>query len=86
MTPDIINASFEMIGAFISLLSVRRLYIDKKVLGVSVWPWVFFTSWGAWNLFYYPILGQTWSGLAAFAMTAVNLWWIVLYWKFRNVK
>lgn len=86
MTSDLVNASFETIGAFITLLSVRQLYKDKVVKGVSVWPWCFFTAWGMWNIFYYPNLGQSLSGIAAVGMTTVNAWWIALYWKYSRVK
>src|SRR5215471_7953715 len=34
MTPDLINAVFELSGAALTWLSVARLYRDKKVRGV----------------------------------------------------
>ncbi len=75
---DRINACFELFGAGVSLLSVRRLYIDKVVKGMSLWPVVFFTAWGVWNLRYYGVLEQNASVAAAFAMVMVNLLWLTL--------
>jgi len=58
MTPDLINAVFELSGAVLTWLSVARLYRDKKVRGVY-WPaMALFATWGGWNLIYYPVLGQ----------------------------
>lgn len=66
---DIINGSFEIVGAFLCWLNVRKLLIDKRVEGVY-WPvQAFFASWGLWNLYYYPSLGQWasfWGGLMLF--------------------
>ena len=64
MTPDLINAVFELSGAVLMWLSVARLYRDKKVRGVY-WPaMALFATWGGWNLIYYPVLGQ-WASLAS---------------------
>jgi len=54
MNIDIINGSFELFGGILYLLNIKALYISKKVEGISLLPTVFFTSWGLWNLFYYP--------------------------------
>jgi hypothetical protein len=45
---------------------------DKQVKGYSLWTPIFFTSWGAWNLFYYPHLGQTLSFAAGILVLCVN--------------
>ena len=51
---DSVNGAFELCGGFFILLSVRQLYLDKQVKGVSLSHVGFFTLWGAWNLVYYP--------------------------------
>ena len=58
---DAINAAFEGGMVFVLGRSVLQLYRDKRVAGLH-WSLVAFTTtWGAWNLYYYPSLGQWWS-------------------------
>lgn len=76
MNNDLINAAFEMAGGFFILLSVRRAYLDKKVAGVSWLHVLFFTFWGAWNLYYYPSLGQYLSFYAGQFLVLVNTIWV----------
>lgn len=76
--PDIINAVFEIFGALFILLNVRRTMRDKQVRGID-WRYnVFFTAWGAWNLYYYQGLGQWWSWAAGVGVLLANAWWLVL--------
>ena len=58
---DLVNGAFEMLGGFFILLSIIRLWRDKKVRGVSVVHVAFFWLWGVWNVYFYPSLGQAWS-------------------------
>jgi len=76
MWPDIVNGSYELLGAPFILLSVIKLAREKRVQGVS---WVhagFFASWGCWNLFYYPHLGQWFSFVGGIAIVIVNTIWL----------
>jgi hypothetical protein len=87
MNPDHFNAAFEGGGAIIQLINVRQLLRDKTVRGVHWVPLGFWTTWGAWNVFYYPAIGQWWSfagGLGVFAVNAVNLFFMWLYWPKRS--
>lgn len=69
---DCINGAFEALGGFAVLLSVRRLWRDKRVAGVH-WGMIgFFASWGVWNLYYYPHLGQIASFLGGLGVASVN--------------
>jgi hypothetical protein len=77
MIPDIVNGSFELGGALTTCLSVRRLWRDRRISGVHWAPTIYFTSWGAWNIWYYPTLGQWFSMLGGIAMAAVNLTWLL---------
>ena len=61
-----------------NLLNVKALYRDKKVRGVKILPSVFFTSWGIWNLYYYPHLGQWLSFAGGLAIVWANLTWVGL--------
>lgn len=85
MSPaDLVNGSFEGIGALVLLLNIRRLLRDKMVRGVHWAPVAFWTLWGYWNVFYYPSLGQSFSFVAGLAVAAVNtvqLALLVKYWK-----
>lgn len=77
--PDLINGLFELLGALLMLMDCRRMYIDKGLHGVSVWPRVFFTSWGWWNLFFYPALGQWLSFWGGVLMIVVQMAWMGQY-------
>lgn len=79
MTPDQINAVFELIAAMLLSLNVRRLWIDQELRGISLWPILFFAAWGGWNLIYYPHLQQWWSYAAGVAVLVANLAWLGLY-------
>ncbi len=74
--PDVINSSFELLGTFAILGHVHRLWKDKNVAGVSLWATVFFASWGFWNLYYYPHLGQWWSFWGGIGIVLANIIWI----------
>ena len=78
MTPDVINALFEFVGAFILCFNVKALLRDKVVHGFNPWTTVFFTAWGLWNCIFYPILGQWWSFVGGLAIVSVNTIWLGL--------
>jgi hypothetical protein len=78
MKPDLLNAAFEAGGAVLLWLNVRRLLADGQVKGVSVWPVVFYSAWGYWNLFYYPAVGQTLSAIAGIGVALANTVWVIL--------
>lgn len=84
MWPDLVNGGFELLGALFILLNVRALIRDKEIRGVHWGPTVFFTSWGFWNLFYYPALDQWLSFTGGLAIVAANVWWLGLTWSYRR--
>ncbi len=85
VTPDLLNASFEAIGALFLLADCRALYRDKQLRGVY-WPGrVFWASWGLWNVFYYPAIGQSLSFVAGLLVLAANAVWCALAWRYRDV-
>lgn len=83
---DIINGLFEAFGSVAVFLSCLRLIKDKQVKGISVMTVIFFTSWGFWNMFYYPSLGQMFSSLAAVSVCLMNSFWVFLLIKYRGRK
>ena len=54
MNPDMINGLYEGFGALFVLATCRNLWKSKQPWGVSIVGICFFTSWGIWNLYYYP--------------------------------
>jgi len=84
--PDIINGAYEFLGAPFIFLSVMKLHKDKKVSGVS---WIhagFFASWGYWNLFYYPHLGQWYSFIGGLLLVVVNTIWLFQLVYYGKIK
>ncbi len=73
---DVVNGIFEVIGGVLLVINCRSLFRDKTLKGVSVWPAVFFTAWGYWNLYYYPSLGQWVSFWGGIVIVSVNTVWI----------
>ena len=84
MLPDITNGMFELGGALINWMNVKQIFKDKEVRGVHWSPFVFFTVWGMWNLYYYPYLGQWFSLGAGVLLMIVNL--IFLYGLLKYYK
>jgi uncharacterized membrane protein YfcA len=73
---DIINSLFEFFASLFILNNCYTLYKDKQVKGVSILSTAFFTSWGLWNVFYYPHLGQQFSFYAGIAVLLANILWV----------
>ena len=76
--PDLTNGLFECLGTVAIAGHIVRVIKDKTVAGVSIWAAVFFASWGVWNLYYYPHLGQWWSFAGGIGIVLGNLTWIAL--------
>jgi len=83
---DLINALFELGGAIVTWLNVRKLTQDKEIKGVY-WPiWIFFSSWGLWNLYYYPSIGHILSFLAGIILVSGNIAWVSLAWRYKRAQ
>lgn len=76
MSPDALNAVFEFVGGLMLWGNVRRLYRDKQTKGVSLLPTAFFTSWGLWNLYFYPAVGAPLSFFGGAFLAVANLTWL----------
>ena len=74
--PDIVNGLFELSGGYFVGLSVVKLHREKLVRGVAWQGVTFFMSWGLWNLFYYPHLGQWVSFFGGLSIVTVNAVWL----------
>ena len=74
---DIANGGFEFVGAYFTWRSAYQLYRDQEIKGVY-WPMVaFFTTWGLWNLWYYPNLHQWASAVGALLLVCGNGAWVI---------
>ena len=78
MNADAINGAYELIGGCFLLHSCFRLLKDKEVKGVSIPSIAFFTSWGFWNLYYYPTLNQWMSFCGGILIVTANTWWLCM--------
>lgn len=86
MNADLINAGFEGLAALMVADHCRALLRDRTVRGVSLLAVLFFTAWGAWNLHYYPSLGQSASGACALLVTLANTTYLLLALRFRRAE
>lgn len=84
MSADLTNGLFEFAAAGFILNHCRVLYADKALRGVSLLSTAFFFLWGAWNVYYYPSLGQHWSFLGGLFVVAANGLWVGLMLKYRR--
>lgn len=85
MSADLFNAFFELFGGAFVMLNVIDIWKKRIVAGQTLTAMGFFTSWGIWNMFYYPLLGQWWSAAGALGVCAVNALMIYSILKFRAV-
>lgn len=82
MTPDLINGIFEFIGSWFTWMNVKQVIKDKGHYGIYVPAIVFFMSWGLWNLFYYPHLGQIFSFAGGLNLVIANISWVTALLKY----
>jgi hypothetical protein len=83
--PDYINGAFEFWGGVALWKNVGMIRRDKMVRGVNWQVTAFFTTWGVWNLFYYPSLGQWVSFAGGLNIVAANAVWLSYAVRYRNV-
>lgn len=86
MSLDLINGFFEAGLALLLTLNIKHLVRDKKVSGVSMYPAVFVTLWGFWNLLYYPSLHQWFSFVGGLGVVLGNCTWLGLALYYRRKK
>lgn len=84
--PDLINGTYELCGGFFLLANCFKLIKDKEVKGISIISILFFTSWGYWNLYYYPSLNQWFSFAGGILIVTANTWWVIMAIYYRRKK
>jgi hypothetical protein len=78
VSPDAINGTLELIGSALVWFNVLALWRAKQVRGVHWGSSAFFCLWGAWNLYFYPALGQWFSFYGGISVIAANVTWVML--------
>lgn len=81
---DLINALLEGMAGFFILVSIREAWSRRDVSGIHWVHALYFTAWGAWNLFYYPYLDQWYSAACAILVFGVNAFYLFTVIKFRR--
>lgn len=81
---DLFNGLFEATGAAMVGMNVRQIVKDKQLKGVHWGPTVFFTSWGLFNLYFYPANKLWFSFAGGVGIVAINATWLYLVWKYRH--
>lgn len=85
--PDIVNGIFESLGAIFVFFSIRKLWRNKSAAGVSWFTIGYFASWGLWNLYYYPHLGQWISFYGGIGVAIANIIYTgMILWYSRKGK
>lgn len=86
MTPDQANAGLELAWTAVLALSIRKLYVDRKVKGISAWHigLTLVTTW--WFIFFYAHLDQWFSFAASLVYALTVAVWIgmMLYFGARR--
>lgn len=85
---DQINAGLEIGGALLRSYDCVKLCQSRRFAGGSLITALFFFFWGIFNTVFYPSLGQTYSWIAAIALTLVNGLWLLLalYYNHKHSK
>jgi len=85
---DVVNGCFEGLAGLMVAFSCLKTYKDKKVRGVAPVTVAFFTLWGFWNIYFYPVNGFTWSFIAGLLVVTANLTWVgmLIYYTRKEKK
>ena len=80
---DMLNSGFEWATAVFVFRNCLALVRDKEYKGASFLGVVFYTSWGAWNVFYYLYLRQYWSWAAGLLIFVTNIAYVSLILRYK---
>ena len=86
MSPDLINALFEVGGFLVICLSAYKCYENKSADGIHWALTSFFFIWGIWNLYFYPAVGQMLSFYAGCLIVLANMVYTALIIKYSRRK
>lgn len=87
MTGDLVNSLFVVTAIVVNISSIRKLYLDKEVKGVSVLPQFYYLIWSFWHIYFYQVNKGFLSFLGEIGMAIVIGVWIIqwIYYK-RRIK
>jgi hypothetical protein len=83
---DFINCLFEIGSALFIWMNVFRLYKDKRVLGVSLLPSLWFCFAGAWRLHFYLTLGAFRSSISCGISLFASIVWLLLAFEYQRSR
>jgi hypothetical protein len=86
MSGDVINGLFETFGAVMITLSTHKLLRERIVRGIHWGQVAFFTSWGVFNMFYYPSIDQVWSFRGGCLVFAANMVYLINLIRFYRAE
>ena len=78
MIPDLINGIYEFGGALYTIVNIRAVLKDKQIKGVRPSPIIWFTTWGFYNMYYYPHLDQWASFTGGCCIVVTNMIYVSL--------
>lgn len=84
--PDIINGCFEAGIGLLAWLNVKAIRRDKSIKGVHWGITAWASTWGLYNLYFYPHLHQWFSFAGGCVIFAANTTWLVYAWRYRQNK
>ena len=84
MNTDTINGLFEFIAAGFLIFNCFKIYKDKCIRGVCAFPFVIYTIWGFWNLFFYPSVGCWLSFFGGICVVCINSIYCLQLWHYRK--
>jgi predicted membrane channel-forming protein YqfA (hemolysin III family) len=74
---DLINGLIQVVASGFILLSVVKVFKEKKVAGVSIVHVGFFVMWGLFTVAFFTHLGQPFSAAGAMFVAAANVAWFL---------
>lgn len=79
-----INGAIEFGGSVFLLKNVFQMAKDKMLRGYHWHATVFFMTWGFWNIYYYPSVGDWYSFTGGLFIVSVNTFWLGQVWYYRK--
>lgn len=86
MTPDMLNAGLEAVGALLIWNNVRVLAQDRRVRGVSPWAQTFYAFWGLCNIWLHVMLDLPMTLVCGAILTAGSCTWSGLAWWYIHLE
>jgi hypothetical protein len=75
---DAVNASLRAGSIVFLVLNCVKIYRDRRIAGVSVWPTLYAGCVACWSAAYYSWLDQWRSSLVMFGHGVVELAWVAM--------